>query len=198
MGHEGGTSRWFCRQLVSHLLPHPHTFRSGPGPNLLGTYESKTSLLKPSRDPSFQTSDKSNGSPAFSTTRSFSAPPSPKTHLTPSPVQQQPKMNEPPPPSNTFLLPIKHVPLHQLGHEATIPSNLNRFNAEHLHPRLNATRERHPWSTTFSTQQHPNRVARAPRSPATELHGHHPFGSRNVPKLRTESLDTRYPAQPED
>ena len=63
VGHEDGTSCWCCCQLVSHLLPYPHTFRSGLGPNLHETYESDTSLLKPSRDPSFRTSDKSNGSP---------------------------------------------------------------------------------------------------------------------------------------
>ena len=51
------------------------------GPNLLGSHESDACLFKPSGDPSSQTSDESVGSP-LSTTPSFSAPPSPKTHLT--------------------------------------------------------------------------------------------------------------------
>ena len=88
VGHEDGTSCWFCCQLVSHLLPYPHTFRSGLGPNLHETYESDTSLLKPSRDPSFRTSDKSNGSP-FSlhalSQPSFSQNP-PHTHSSPAPL----------------------------------------------------------------------------------------------------------------
>ena len=104
--------------------------------------------------------------------RSFSAPPPPKTHLTPTPVQH-----------------------HWLGQEATIPSNFNRFNTDYVHSRLSATRERHPWSPAFSTQQHPNRVTRPPRPPATELRCHDPFGSWNVLKLQTGSLDTRYPPQ---
>ena len=70
------------REKESPYLPRPRTFHSSLGPNLFGTYESDTSLLKPSRDSTFQASEESNGSP-FSTIRSFSAPPSPKTHLTP-------------------------------------------------------------------------------------------------------------------
>ena len=185
------------REKESPNLPRPRTFHSGLGQNLFGTYECDTSLLKPSCDSSFQTSDESNGSP-FSTTRSFLPPPSPETHLTP---QSSPATTEDERASATlqYVSTTRQArSASRVGPRRPRSRVISTASTQTTFTHLSATRERHPWSPAFNTQQHPNRVTRTPRSPATELHGHHPFGSQDVLKLRTGSLNTRCPPQLED
>ena len=96
-----------------NYLPHPRIPRNSGGLSQLGPYGSDTSLLKPSRKPSFQT-DESHGTPS-SSHHSFSVPPSPPTNVTyyPSPLSNEPCSDEP------ASIAQQYVPTTHLVHSAS-------------------------------------------------------------------------------
>ena len=101
------------REKELNYLPHPRIPRNSGGLSQLGPYGSDTSLLKPSRKPSFQT-DESHGTPS-SSHHSFLVPPSPPINVTyyPSPLSVEPHSDEP------ASIAQQYVPTTRLAHSAS-------------------------------------------------------------------------------